>query len=208
MKNKLVFFIGILGAFLFVITSLIGGFLIEGYDTFNQFISETYAIDTEYGLILRLFGFIPSGILLTIFCFLSAHYFKTNKWSRIGFYGIGIFYGVSTIVVSIFPCDSGCNRELINPSTSQLIHNLTGLFTYVFVPISIVLTGFGAKSIGYNSFSLQSLALGSIGFFFVVVLITNTNSDYVGLLQRTVETTFILWIVVCALTVKNTKASR
>ncbi|NER10447.1 DUF998 domain-containing protein, partial [Muriicola jejuensis] len=136
------------------------------------------------------------------------HHFKASKWSRIGFYGIGIFYGVATIVVSIFPCDSGCNRELINPSTSQLIHNLTGLLTYIIVPSSIVLTGFGARSIGYNSFSVQSFALGSIGFFFVVVLITYTYSDYVGLLQRTVESTFILWIVLCALKVKNPKASR
>ena len=206
MKNKLIFYIGILGVLLFVSTSLIGGFLIDGFDIFKQFISETYAIDTEYGLILRIFGYIPSGVLFTIFCFLSVHHFKTSKLTKIGFYGVGIFYGLATIVVSIFPCDSGCNRELVHPSNSQLIHNLTGMLTYIIVPLSIVLIGFGIQRSDINSFSLQSFALGGIGLFFVIVLFMNTNSDYVGLLQRIVELTFILWIVLCAITIR--KASR
>ncbi|PNQ73629.1 hypothetical protein C1T31_04630 [Hanstruepera neustonica] len=208
MKNKHVFFIGILGAFLFFITSLIGGFLIDGYDINKQFISETYAVDTKYGFILRIFGYIPSGILFTIFCFLSLDYFKNSRWTKIGFYGVGIFYGLATIVVAIFPCDSGCNKELINPSTSQLIHNLTGLLTYAIVPLSIVLIGFGEKRFGSNSFAMQSFALGGMALLFIIVLFISVDSDYVGLIQRIVELTFVLWIMLCALTVKNKKASR
>ncbi|GAB5564119.1 MAG: hypothetical protein Wins2KO_11820 [Winogradskyella sp.] len=207
MKNKFVFFIGILGAFLFLITTLIGGFLIDGYDIHKQFISETYAIDTEYGLILRQFGYIPSGILLALFCILSEQHFKNSKSSKIGFYGVGIFYGLATIVVSIFPCDSGCNRELINPSTSQLIHNLTGALTYIVVPISIILIGFGVKRFDSKTFSKQSFVLGGIGLLFVIILFVSPNSDYVGLVQRIVELTFIMWTVICAITVRNKKAS-
>lgn len=196
---------GLFGAFLFVITSIVGGFLIEGYDIFRKFISETYAIDTVYGLSLRLFGFIPSGILLALFCFFSAHYFKASKLTKIGFYGVAIFYGLATIVVSIFPCDSGCNRELVNPSTSQLIHNFTGLLTYSIVPLCIILIGLDLRKFNPNSFSLQTVALGAITYLFVFVLILNVNSDYAGLLQRLVESTILLWIVICAFTIKNKK---
>jgi len=66
--------------------------------------------------------------------------------TKIGFCGLGIFYGIATIIVGLFPCDKGCNKELIDPSVLQVIHNLTGLLTYIFVPISIILIGVGGYS--------------------------------------------------------------
>ncbi len=67
MNNKTTFLIGIIGVSLFVVSSVLGGFLIENYNMASQLISESYAIDTEYGIILRIFGYIPSGILITLF---------------------------------------------------------------------------------------------------------------------------------------------
>ena len=139
MNNKTTFLIGIIGVSLFVVSSVLGGFLIENYNMASQLISESYAIDTEYGIILRIFGYIPSGILITLFCFLGVKYFQPSILIKIGFYGIGIFYGLATLVVGIFPCDSGCNKALIDPSFSQLIHNFTGLLTYLFVPFLMIL---------------------------------------------------------------------
>ena len=147
MKNKFTFLIGILGVSLFIVSSIVGGFLIENYSILSQYISETYAIDTEYGVILRTFGYIPSGILLTLFCFIGVTYFQPSKLIKIGFYGIGIFYGLATVIVGIFPCDSGCSKQLVDPSTSQIIHNLMGLLTYIFVPICMILIGVGLKKI-------------------------------------------------------------
>ena len=91
MKNKFTFLIGILGVSLFIVSSIVGGFLIENYSILNQYISETYAIDTEYGVILRTFGYIPSGILLTLFCFFGFTYFQPSILTKIGFFGLGIF---------------------------------------------------------------------------------------------------------------------
>ena len=91
MSNKFTFFIGILGVGLFVVSSIVGGFLIENYSFASQYISETYAIDTEYGIILRSLGYIPSGILLTIFAFVGFKKLPQSKLTRIGFYGLGVF---------------------------------------------------------------------------------------------------------------------
>ena len=132
MSNKSIFFIGVLGVSLLAASFILGGLLIENYDIVSQFISESYAIDTEYGLLLRIFGYIPSSILITLFCFLAVKYFQPTILIKIGFYGIGIFYGVASLVTGIFPCDSGCNKELINPSFSQLTHNFAALLMYVF----------------------------------------------------------------------------
>ena len=58
-----------------------GTILLKDYNPVTQFISESYAKDAPYGLLIRIFGFIPSGILLTLFSFLSYSRFPatTNK---------------------------------------------------------------------------------------------------------------------------------
>lgn len=204
MRNKFTFLIAIIGVCLFVLSSIIGGILIENYNFTSQYISETYAIDTEYGIYLRTFGYIPSGILLTIFCFLGIKHFQQSRLTKIGFYGLGIFYGLATVIVGFFPCDSGCNKEFIDPSISQVIHNLTGFLTYIFVPISIILIGIGLKQLPhYNRFSIQSITYGIISILFIYLLISDPNSQYIGLYQRIIETIFIIWIITCAIAIKN-----
>ncbi|NKI33031.1 DUF998 domain-containing protein [Croceivirga thetidis] len=208
MNNKSVSVLGIVGAVLFVVTSIVGGFLIEDYSVISQYISEAYAIDTEHGLALRMFGFVPSGVLLALFSILAINYFPGSKSVKIGFYGIALFYGLATVVVSIFPCDSGCNPDLIDPSVSQLIHNLVGMLTYLFVPITMIVIGQGLrKSSDDKKFSLQSTVLGILALLFVVVLFSEVNSEFVGLIQRVVEATFIIWIFSCAMAVRNTNKS-
>lgn len=208
MSNKSTFYIGIIGVFLFFVTSIIGGFLIENYSILSQFISETYAIDTQYGVFLRGFGYIPSGILLTVFSFIAFKKLPQSKLTKIGFYGLGFFYGITTIITGLFPCDSGCNKLNINPSISQTIHNLTGLLTYLLVPISIILIGLGLrKSSAFKRLSNQGIIYGAISMIFVFILSSNPNSEFRGLYQRIIETVFILWIITCAFAIKKRKYS-
>ena len=47
MNNKAIFLTGITGVILFIATAVIGGLLIDNYSVTSQYISETYAIDTE-----------------------------------------------------------------------------------------------------------------------------------------------------------------
>jgi hypothetical protein len=203
MNNNVTFLIGIIGVSLFVVSSVLGGLLIENYDMLSQFISESYAIDTEYGILLRIFGYIPSGILITLFCFLGVKHFQPTKLIKIGFYGIGIFYGLATLVIGIFPCDSGCNKELIDPSFSQLTHNFAALLTYLFVPFFMILIGLGLKKSPYYRFSIQSVLLGIISFSLVCVVGSDLISEYIGLYQRMIESVFVLWIIFCAIAIKS-----
>jgi hypothetical protein len=178
MTNKSTFLIGIIGVSLFLLPSIVGGILINNYSLTSQLISESYAIDAEYGIFLRAFGYIPSGILISLFCFLGFKHFQPSKLTKIGFYGLGIFYGLATIIVGLFPCDSGCNKEFIDPSISQAIHNLTGLLTYIFVPISIIVIGVGLKKLSnHNRLSIQAITYGIISMLFVFILFSDANSE-------------------------------
>ena len=206
MNRKTIFWIGILGVTLFSVASIIGVFQFDNYNPLSQYISETYAIDTPYGKALRFFGYIPSGLLLTIFAFFGLKEFPKSNLIKIGFLGLGIFYGLATIIVGIFPCDKGCNKELIDPSISQLIHNLTGLLTYIFVPLSIIAIGIGLRQLKTH-FGLSKIAIfcGLNCILFIGILLSDPLTEYAGLYQRIIEVTFIIWIIVCSLFIKNSK---
>ncbi|MGY0392194.1 DUF998 domain-containing protein [Bizionia sp. KMM 8389] len=209
MNNKTIYAIGVIGIIIFVSTCAIGGLLIENYSITSQYISETYAIDTIYGLWLRILGYIPSGILFTLFCFLGIKYFPASKLIKIGFLGVGLFYGIGTIIVSIFPCDSGCNPEYINPSISQVIHNASALFVYTLVPISIVIAGIGFRKFEkYKRLSISSVVLGMLSAGFVVLLMSNLESDFLGIYQRIIELLILTWIFACALKIKHATHNR
>lgn len=204
MRNKLVFWLGLLGVTFFGVASVVGGFQFDDYNPIGQYISETMAIDTPYGKALRFFGFIPSGILLTVFSFAAYKKFPKSNLTKIGFWGIGIFYGIATILVGLFPCDKGCNKEFIDPSISQLIHSLTGLLIYIFVPISIIFIGLGLRqSKKHERLSNIAIICGLISIVFITLFFSDRLINYAGLFQRIVEATFIVWIIACSLFIKR-----
>lgn len=209
MSKNIIFWSGIVGVTLFIVAAILGGLQINDYSHISQYISESYAIDTPYGKMLRFLGFIPSGQLLILFAFSALKKFPKSNLIVIGFWGIGIFYGLATVIVSVFPCDSGCNKEFIDPSISQIIHNLTGLLTYIFVPASIIAIGLGLQKLkAHNSFARFSIFCGLFCFIFIGILLSNPNSNYTGLLQRIIEGSFIIWIVRCAFLIRGYQSKK
>ena len=204
MKKNTVYTIWILGGILFLISSILGWLLIDDYNILSQYISETYTVDTQYGKVLRLFGYIPSWILIAIFYFNALKYFPASRINKIGFYGLAIFYGLATTLVWFFPCDKGCNRDFIDPSISQIIHNIAGWLTYILVPISILLIGFWLKKSQKNiGLSTQAIVLWIISILFIFIFMTHPNSPYIGIYQRIIEIIFITWLTLCAFSIKN-----
>ena len=200
MNNKLVAYIGILGVSLFAIAAIVGPLLIDDYSVVSQYISESFASDTEYGWYLQYFGYVPSGILITIFCFSAPKYFPSSKLIVAGFFGLALFYGLGTLLVGFFPCDAGCPTNVLDSSLSQLIHNAMGSLTYIFLPISIIAIGLGLKKFeGYSKLSQIAMATAIISGIFIFILFSNPESDYRGVLQRIIETSFITFMVSSAL---------
>ncbi len=204
MNKTVTFWFGIFGALLFIIPSILGGFQFENYSHIQQFISESYAIDTPYGIYIRLFGYIPSGILIALFSFCALKFLPKSNLTKIGLICFGLFYGIGTIIVGIFPCDSGCNKELINPTISQIIHNITGALSYLIVPICLILIGISAKKWqNGKSISLLSIICGLVAIVFSFALSSNPTGNFIGLFQRLVEGSILFWLINFALYIKN-----
>lgn len=197
--KHIIFWSGIGGVFLFIAATVIGGLLLEGYSHQGQLISESYALDTKYGPLLRWGAIIPSGILISVFAYLSPMVLPKNPLLKIGFWGIGLFYGLATIMTGIFPCDAGCNPDLVNASTSQIIHNFLGGLTYLTVPWCILIVGLGTK----NDIRICSLICGILAMTLVWLLLGNLNSTYVGLYQRMLEGSILVWIGYVSMFIKK-----
>ena len=204
MSNKLVAYIGILGVGLFAIAAIIGPLLIEDYSIVSQYISESFASNTQYGKYLQYLGYVPSGILTAIFCFSAPKYLQNSRWIKAGFIGLAIFYGLGTILVGLFPCDAGCPTNIMMSSDSQLIHNAAASLTYIFLPFCMLAIGLGLKKFEvHHRLSQITFATAIVSGIFIFVLISNPESGYRGLLQRIIETSFITFMVSSALEIKN-----
>jgi hypothetical protein len=207
-KSK-AFWTGIIGVLLFVLTTIIGGFLHPNYSHTSQFISELYAVDAPNADSLRYIGYIPSGIFFFLFSIFAIVETPKSIQRAVGFLGIGFGYGLGTVVCGFFTCDAGCNPEFINPSLSQLIHNLMGFVTYCIVPVSILLIAMASRKWkNSTSFSNISFVLAIISFCFVVLLNTNLHSPYKGLIQRVIEGSILIWIALCSFYFIKNKESK
>lgn len=185
---------GILGVVLFIVTTIIGGFLHPNYSHISQFISELYAVDAPSANVLRFYGYIPSGIFIVLFAFFLNAILPKSLGKTIGCILFGFFYGFGTILCSIFTCDAGCNPKLIDPSLSQLIHNGIGLLTYLFVPIALLCIGISNRTkLFFSNYTIVTAT-----FSFVLVFVLDVHSPLKGLIQRLIEGSFLLWILYCS----------
>lgn len=205
MNKTITYWFGILGVLFFIISAILGGFQFDDYSHIGQFISESYATGTPNGEELRYFGYIPSGIFLMGFAFAAPKFLQKSKSLKTVFILFGIFYGFGTIITSIFPCDDRCNPEFINPTLSQIIHNISGALTYLIVPLLIILIGVNAKSWANKTYASSTLICGVIAFVFAGVLMASPKGDFIGLFQRLVEGSILLWVLTTAFYVKKNK---
>jgi predicted permease len=153
--------------------------------------------------ILECLGSFHVGFYLPSFSFSQKKHFPKHQIITIGFYGLVLFYGLSTIIVGTFPCDHGCNPEFTNPSTAQIIHNLFGFLTYLTVPCCILLLGVGLRKTNHSRLSNHGIFLGSLSSLFVLYLFLNPLTHFIGMYQRIIESIFLLWIISCATTLKK-----
>ena len=195
MQKPYLFWTGILSVLLFVFTTIIAGFFHPSYNHFSQFISELYAADAPNADLIRFYGYLPSGILFIVFCLLAQKTTPKSRLKSMGFMGVIVGYGFGTIICAIYNCDAGCNPKFINPSLSQIIHNLMGMITYLIVPFSILLIGIASRN-WKNSlqFTLISYLIFGVSFTFVIIINLNLDSPYKGLIQRIIEGSILFWI--------------
>ncbi|MEP3207894.1 MAG: DUF998 domain-containing protein [Maribacter sp.] len=204
MNRSLVFALGVLGALLFVISSILGGLWIDGYSFVGQYISESFATGVSNAEYLR-FMYIASGILLFVFSLLTPNFFPKSKGGQIGFLVFGILYGLGNVTVALFPCDEGCPMGMEDSSFAQIVHNTSAFFTYLIIPFCLMGIGFSLRStLKGESFPMISIICGAIAFAFVVLLFGNPTGSFIGLFQRIIEGSILFWVIYTSFYIRRT----
>ncbi|MDB4291850.1 DUF998 domain-containing protein [Maribacter sp.] len=195
MKSKVVSSMGILGALLFIVSSILGGLWIDGYSFIHQYISESFATGIPNAEYLR-YLYIASGVLLLIFGLASPSFFPKSKGIKIGFFMFALLYGLGNVAVALYPCDFGCPTAIEISSLAQLIHNTSAFLTYSIVPFCLIGIGFSAKAVGAKTnFPKVSIGCGILALTFVVLLFGNSQGQFIGLFQRIIEGSILFWVM-------------
>lgn len=142
MIRPLAFWSAVVGYGLLLVLIVAGGAAWPGYSHVSQFISELGATGAPQARLVNLGGFLPVGVLLTLFAVLSA-FLAPRSGPRVAGFLLLALFAVGYLGAAFFPCDVGCRPA--TPSFSQMMHNLAGLAGYLGAPIGLILLGVAAR---------------------------------------------------------------
>lgn len=191
MKNNTLIGLPILAALWFLITVVLGGIAYENYNHMSQFISELGATGTSTGAIINYIGFIPTQLIILLFIIICAHKLPRSSLNTVGLLLLCV-YTFSLTIAAIFPCDYECRPQ--TPSTSHMIHIASAVPAYLSAAIAIIILSKGLEKWA------PSKAFEKLGYAISILILIcffslDDSSQYVGLIQRTLEATIFLWFI-------------
>jgi len=195
MTNRFALITGMLGALAVVLLTIIGGANFPNYSHASQFISELGADGAPNARIINLAGFLPAGILIIAFAFFAWRSLPRSGTTAFGMVGLALF-ALGYLVAAFFPCEGNCRPA--EPTVGQAIHNLFGLMGYLIAPLSLFALGWQARR-WPKATHLSVLGFIGAGFALLGLLFLSPDFRYVGLAQRILEGSVLIWIMACAL---------
>lgn len=199
MIRTIAFWSAILGYALLLAMIVAGGAAWPGYSHVSQFISELGSTGAPHAQLVNMAGFLPIGVLLTLFPLLSAFLAPRSGLRAAGFLLLALF-AVGYLAAAFFPCDAGCRPA--TPSVSQMVHNLAGLGGYLGAPIGLVLLGVAARKwSGATWLSPLAFVCAAVSFVSFVVMLGEPPIG--GLVQRILEGAVALWGLAFASTLRR-----
>lgn len=203
MVRTIAFWSAVVGSALLLMTIIAGGAAWPAYSHVRDFISELGSSGAPHGRLVNMAGFLPVGILLTLFTVLAAFTTPRGRLWVAGFACLSLFT-LSYALIAFFPCDLGCPPT--SPSLSQMMHNLFGLLGYVGAPVGLAMLAVAArKRPGAGGlFPLGLICAAVSAAAFVVMLF---EPPVGGVVQRLLEGAIVVWILACAFTLRRKTAS-
>lgn len=187
---------GLAAAALVLLTILLGGVLVPGYDPSSQYLSELGAEGAPHATLVNLGVFLPVGALVAVFVLCG---WRQLAPTRGGAAGALLLLGVSAgyLIAAVAPCDAGCPSS---GSLRQSVHNAGGLLEYLGGGFGLLLIGRALlRRPGSQGTALSAVfaATAVLGVFFLA-LGPQPESPIRGLWQRVAEFSLFGWIALAA----------
>lgn len=167
-----------------------GGWLYPGYDHARQYISELGATGAPAGAVVSQWGFIPNGLLVTVFCLLVAWILRRSALAVVACLLLAL-NGVGMTGAGVYPCDFECSRS--DPSPGAMLHDLFAVLGYLCAILGVALASLWAaisRARWLAVIGFVALAVNVLGFPAIIAEV-----ELVGLYQRAMEAALGLFLV-------------
>jgi hypothetical membrane protein len=159
-----------------------GGAVYPGYDHTRQFMSELGATGAPTGPSVSTWGFVPNGVLITLFCLLAAWILRGSRLAVAACLLLAL-NGVGMTGAGVYPCDFECSRS--DPSDAALLHDLFAVAGYLCAILGVALAAAWARK-------SDASFLAPLGLIVLIVSIVGLSAvvaelEFAGLHQRVME---------------------
>jgi hypothetical membrane protein len=167
-----------------------GGWNYPGYDHARQFMSELGATGAVTGPAVSQWGFVPNGVLITVFCLLAAWILRRSALAVVACLLLAL-NGAGMTGAGVYPCDFECSRS--DPSAAALLHDLFGGLGYLCAILGVGLAALWARKSDASwlaPLGFVALIVSVVGFYGVVGEVA-----LAGLFQRAMETALAVFML-------------
>lgn len=175
-----------------------------GYSSVGNYLSELGAEGAPFALSFNFFGITLIGLFLVFAAIGFYEHLHDIAGGQIISWLLALS-GLSFFLLGFFPCTAGCIPDADN--LQMKMHMLTGtigLGAQIWAPLMFGLIGF-ANGLR-NRERLTALILGFLGVCGYIYLIFNHQDiSFAGLIQRLVQGSADLWLLIMAIQLVNTR---
>ena len=167
-----------------------GGSVYPGYDHARQFMSELGATGAVTGSRVSNWGFVPNGVLITVFSLLAAWILRRSALAVAACLLLAA-NGVGMAGAGVYPCDFECSRS--DPTAAAVLHDLFGGLGYLCAILGVGLASLWARNSDapwLAPLGVVVLIVSVIGFYGVVAEV-----ELMGLFQRAMETALAVFML-------------
>lgn len=176
---------------------IIGGFIVPEYNHVKKDISSLYAVDAHKRWLFQSFFIIASALMLA---FYSGMHWGVNNGtgSIVGPILFIIASAIGLVVACFFPLDTSGELKTWRGKGHLTLIVITGILTIaamvlMFVRLRLV--------VGWIGFAIFSLVTAIVALVLVVISGNFTRSDYMGLVERFMVSTYQIYYFVFGLMV-------
>ena len=198
MKQRLLSLGGLIAPVLFVLMTLLGGALRDGYSHISDTVSELFSPGSPNKLLLDSLHTIYALLLVFFGIGLMQRILRSKKSRAIGRLGAGIFIGVgllSVAIATVFPQDAWGSRPTFAGEMHILLTGVIGCLSLL--SISLIGLWFFCSEVS-PAFGIYSLITVGLALLSAIYFYMSIGSPIMGLAERISALIGLLWIFILA----------
>jgi hypothetical membrane protein len=179
------------GPLFYICLVVVLGLLWSEYDPIRQTQSELGAVDSPYGDLMNVAGFI--GLGLTILAFAAAYHLLLNRsWPQKIATVLLVLGGLGMVVVGFFPCDAGC----VDVTRTSELHSIFSMPGAIGLPAAAMLSSLAFRVDGRFGVAWQTVSfwLGLLTLASGPLIAAEVTGGVGGALQRAAMWAPLLWM--------------